>query len=50
MPIKLIIKDTPQVYGSSSLQNDIIKLQYNTMCAEIQDEDAIKSDKEMAEL
>jgi glycosyltransferase involved in cell wall biosynthesis len=50
MPIKLIIKDTPQVYGSSSLQNDIIKLQYNTKCAEIQYDDAIKSEKEMAEL
>lgn len=50
MPINLIIKNTPQVYGASSLQEEIIKLQYTSKCANITYDDAVKSESEMAEL
>lgn len=50
MPINLIIKDTPQVYGASNLQEEIIKLQYSSKCANITYDDSIKSENEMAEL
>lgn len=48
--LSLTIKDTPSIYGQSNLQEDIIKLQYNTKCAEIIYDDSDKSDKEMAQL
>lgn len=50
MPLKLIIKDTPQVYGASNLQEDIIKLQYKTKCASIHYDDSVRSEEEMADL
>jgi glycosyltransferase involved in cell wall biosynthesis len=50
MPIELIIKDTPQVYGASTIQEDIIKLQYKSTCAKITYDDSIKSEQEMADL
>jgi glycosyltransferase involved in cell wall biosynthesis len=50
MPIELIIKDTPQVYGASNIQEDIIKLQYKSKCAKITYDDSIKSELEMADL
>jgi glycosyltransferase involved in cell wall biosynthesis len=50
MPIKLIIKDTPEVYGKSSLYEDIIRLQYQKGCAKIEYDDSVKSTAEMAEL
>lgn len=50
MPLELVIKDTPQVYGSSNIQDDIIKLQYLNKCAKISYDDTTKSESEMAEL
>jgi len=50
MPLELIIKDTPQVYGASNIQEDIIKLQYTNKCAKITYDDSIKSETEMADL
>ena len=50
MPFELIIKDTPQVYGASTIQEDIIKLQYSSKCAAIRYDDSIKSETEMADL
>jgi len=49
-PIELIIKDTPQVYGASNTQEDIVKLQYKTKCASIIYDDSVRSEKEMADL
>ncbi len=48
--IRLIIKDTPQIYGKTTLQQDVIKLQYNTNCAEIVYDDSVKSEAEMSSL
>jgi glycosyltransferase involved in cell wall biosynthesis len=48
--VKLIIKDTPSIYGRTSLQQDIIKLQYNSKCGRIEYDDANKSETDMAEL
>ena len=48
--IQLTIKDTPQVYGQSSLLQDIIKLQYVTKCANIIYDDTVRSESEMADL
>jgi glycosyltransferase involved in cell wall biosynthesis len=48
--VELIIKDTPQVYGQSNLQSDIIKIQYNTKCGKITYLDSIYSEQEMADL
>jgi glycosyltransferase involved in cell wall biosynthesis len=50
MPLELVIKDTPQVYGASNIQEDIIKLQYHSKCAKITYDDSIKSELEMADL
>lgn len=50
MPIELVIKDTPQVYGASNIQEDIIKLQYKSKCAKISYDDTTKSEIEMADL
>jgi len=50
MPISLTIKDTPQVYGQSKLQEEIVQLQYKTGCAPIHYDDSAKSETEMAEL
>lgn len=50
MPISLTIKDTPQVYGQSKLQEEIIQLQYKTGCAAIHYDDSAKSEAEMAQL
>jgi glycosyltransferase involved in cell wall biosynthesis len=47
---KLIIKDTPKIYGKTNLQQDIISLQYKTKCGSIIYDDSDKSEKEMAEL
>lgn len=33
--LELVIKDNPQVYGTSSLFNDVVRLQYTTKCARI---------------
>ncbi len=49
-PVQLIIKDTPQVYGASNTQEDIVKLQYKTKCADIIYDDSVRSEQEMAEL
>jgi glycosyltransferase involved in cell wall biosynthesis len=48
--VELIIKDTPQVYGTSNLQNDIINLQYKYKCGKITYIDTSFSEQEMAEL
>lgn len=50
MPLELIIKDTPQVYGTSNTQEEIISLQYSSKCASIIYDDSIKSEKEMAQI
>lgn len=50
LPIELIIKDTPQVYGDNNLFDDILKLQYNTSCAPIIYDNSSKSELEMSEL
>lgn len=50
MPIRLIIKDNPRVYGSSSILDDIIKLQYQSKCAKIEYIDSDLSEAEMANL
>lgn len=50
MPIELLIKDTPQVYGASNIQEDIIRLQYSTNCANISYIDEVMSETEMADL
>jgi glycosyltransferase involved in cell wall biosynthesis len=49
-PVQLIIKDTPQVYGASNTQEDIVKLQYKTKCADIIYDDSVRSEEEMAAL
>lgn len=45
---RLIIKDTPQVYGNNNILNEIVKLQYNTSCAGILYLDDNFSQEEMA--
>jgi len=50
MPIKLIVKDSPEIYGKSTLQEEILRLQYNKSCARIEYDDSVKSSFEMAEL
>jgi len=47
---RLIIKDSPKVYGSSNLLNEIIKMQYKSGCAPVMYIDDDLSDTEMAEL
>lgn len=48
--IELIIKDTPQVYGKSTLLQDIIKLQHTSKCAKITYNDAALTEQGMASL
>ena len=48
--VKLIIKDTPQVYGQNNVLNEIIKLQYKRKTAPILYIDDNLSDVEMAKL
>lgn len=47
---QLIIKDSPQIYGNTSLQQDIININYKTKCAPIHYIDSILSDAEMSGL
>lgn len=46
--VRLIIKDTPQIYGDGKVLEEITKLQFKTGCAEIIYVDDILSDEEMA--
>jgi glycosyltransferase involved in cell wall biosynthesis len=48
--VKLIFKDSPQIYGETDVLNRIIQLQYKTVCAEIEYIDKILSNQEMADL
>lgn len=48
--IELVIKDTPQVYGKTNLQQDIITLQHKTKCAKITYNDDAMSESEVAAL
>jgi glycosyltransferase involved in cell wall biosynthesis len=48
--VRLVIKDTPQIYGQSNLQADILKIQYNTKCGEVVYLDTQYSSEEMAAL
>lgn len=48
--VKLIIKDTPQIYGESDLLASITKLQYITKCAPIEYIDSQYSEQDMASL
>ena len=34
--VKLIIKDSPQVYGQTDLLSRVIQMEYKTQCAEIE--------------
>lgn len=48
--VELIIKDTPQVYGKSTLLQDIVKLQHTSKCASIIYNDESLTEQQMAEL
>ena len=48
--VKLIIKDSPQIYGETDLLARIIQLEYKSQCAEIEYIDNILSQEEMAQL
>lgn len=48
--VELIIKDTPQIYGKTDLQKQIITMQYKTNVAKITYIDDAYSDTEMANL
>ena len=48
--VELIIKDTPQVYGASSLFSDIVKLQHQTKCAKIKYVSDVLSQEELADI
>ena len=48
--VQLIVKDTPQIYGKTNLQQEIIQLQYKTKCANIVYDDSVKSEAEMSSL
>jgi glycosyltransferase involved in cell wall biosynthesis len=48
--VELIVKDTPQVYGKTSLQEQLIKLQYTNNLAKITYIDDPYSEKDMADL
>ncbi|MBN1612935.1 MAG: glycosyltransferase family 4 protein [Deltaproteobacteria bacterium] len=50
MPIKLTIKDSPQIYGHSDLAQKVMELQDKNACADMEYDDSDKSDKEMADL
>jgi len=47
---RLIIKDTPQVYGGNNILNEIVKLQYNSSCAPILYLDDNLSHEELASI
>lgn len=48
--VRLIIKDTPQIYGRTNLQQDVLKLQYTSRCGRIEYDDSSRSEAEMAAL
>ena len=48
--VKLVIKDTPAIYGENGLISEILRLQYHTGCAEITVIDDMYSEEEMASL
>lgn len=48
--VELIIKDTPQIYGKTSLQDTLIKMQYKTHVAKISYIDDAYTEKQMADL
>ena len=48
--VRLIVKDTPQIYGKSNLLSEIIKVQYKTQCAEIVYIDEALSHEQMASI
>ena len=48
--VKLIIKDSPQVYGQTDLLSRVIQMEYKTQCAEIEYIDRIMSQEEIAKL
>jgi glycosyltransferase involved in cell wall biosynthesis len=45
---RLIIKDSPAIYGDSNILNEIVKMQYKTQCAELVYLDQNLSEKDMA--
>ena len=47
---RLIIKDTPQIYGKNNILNELIKMQYKTGCAKVIYIDDTLTDEEMAGL
>ena len=47
---RLIIKDSPQIYGKNNVLNEIIKMQYKTGCAKVIYIDNPLTDEEMAGL
>jgi len=48
--VRLLIKDSPIIYGKNSLLFETIKMQYKTGCAEVIYNDDLLSEKEMANL
>lgn len=48
--VELIVKDTPQVYGKTTLQNRLIELQYKNNLGKITYLDDAYSEKDMADL
>lgn len=48
--LKLVIKDSPQIYGQNSILDDILKLQYKTKCSKIEYIDSDLTEQEMANL
>lgn len=48
--VELIVKDTPQVYGKTNLQNQLIELQYKNDLGKITYLDDAYSEREMADL
>lgn len=47
---RLIIKDSPNIYGKNNILNEIVKLQYKTECADIIYLDEELSDKTMSDI
>jgi glycosyltransferase involved in cell wall biosynthesis len=47
---RLIIKDSPQIYGQNNILNELIKMQYKTECAKVVYIDEPFTDEEMAGL
>ena len=48
--VKLIIKDSPQIYGETDLLGRLVQLEYKSQCAEIEYIDRIMSSEEMTKL